>query len=407
MLNTVRSWGTRLSEAVRLGVTDSRSKILAAVASGWLLALGVRGIYPALLPYISQSYGISLTASGTLLSVLWVMYAFGQLPGGVLADWIGERNILLLSGAVTTLGVLVIVLPYDVRILYAGTVLLGMGAGLYGTTRLTILSDTYPDNDGTVIGISSATGHVGSSALPIVASFIAGAIGWVYGFLYVVPLFGLTLVGLWLFVPVSTSTTADGNELSVDVVRRLVSALSNATIFLTVLLMLCMSIVFQSFASFYPTYLVTQKGMSEMDAAILYGIFFGLAIIVQPIAGVVSDRFNIKYALYIIFGATGVSIWTIVVTSVPSVLVALSVVASVQLGFWPVIYPYLISYLPAELQGSGLGLLRFGYMVIAAGGPVVVGLLADNGLFDESFLLLGLIAIGSLAFCFVLPTTHR
>lgn len=118
-----------------------------------------------------------MTASGTLLSVLWVLYAFGQLPGGVLGDRIGERNILLVSVSVTIVGILVLVLPYDVRILYAGTILLGLGAGLYGTTRLTVLSYIYPENDGTAIGITSATGHVGSSGLPMIASFVAAAIG--------------------------------------------------------------------------------------------------------------------------------------------------------------------------------------------------------------------------------------
>lgn len=54
------------------------------------------------------------------------------------------------------------------------------------------------------------------------------------------------------------------------------------------------------------------------------------------------------------------------------------------------------------MQGNGLGVLQFGYMVVAAGGPVVVGLLADAGLFDESFLLLGTVAAGSVGLCILL-----
>lgn len=81
---------------------DDRGKILIIVARGWFLSLGVRMMYPVLLPYIRVTYGLSLTAAGLLLSVLWFSYAIGQLPGSVLADRVGEGTNEIVDGGLVT-----------------------------------------------------------------------------------------------------------------------------------------------------------------------------------------------------------------------------------------------------------------------------------------------------------------
>lgn len=45
--------------------------------------MGVRMIYPVLLPRIRTAYDLDLTTAGFLLTVLFLAYALGQLPGGV------------------------------------------------------------------------------------------------------------------------------------------------------------------------------------------------------------------------------------------------------------------------------------------------------------------------------------
>jgi hypothetical protein len=75
------------------------------------------------------------------------------------------------------------------------------------------------------------------------------------------------------------------------------------------------------------------------------------------------------------------------VEGVPS-LVAVTAIASSLLGYGTVSLTHLTDSLADDIQGSGLGLIRTGYMLIGAAGPTVVGVLADAGFFDESFFLL-------------------
>lgn len=52
-------------------LNDSRSPVLGAIAAGWFLSLGVRMVYPVLLPHIRTAYGLDLVMAGLLLTVLW------------------------------------------------------------------------------------------------------------------------------------------------------------------------------------------------------------------------------------------------------------------------------------------------------------------------------------------------
>lgn len=69
-------------------------------------------------------------------------------------------------------------------------------------------------------------------------------------------------------------------------------------------------------------------------------------------------------------------------------VVRLTVLLGAQLGFWPVANSHVIDLLPDAVQGSGFGLIRTSYLVLAASAPAGIGVLADAGLFDEAFLLL-------------------
>ena len=84
---------------------DGRGWVLVVVAVGWALAIGVRLVFPALLPAVRRSFGMSLSTAGLLITVLWGAYASMQFPGGILADRYGERAVLVAAIALGGLGV--------------------------------------------------------------------------------------------------------------------------------------------------------------------------------------------------------------------------------------------------------------------------------------------------------------
>lgn len=223
--------------------------ILVVVSVAWLFGLGIRLVYPALLPYIRAGFEMDLTMAGALLTLLWVGYGTMQFPGGLLADRLGERNVLAGSIFLAMIGTVLVVFAPTIATFFAGTLLVGVGVGLCGTTRVTVLVDVYPRRAGTAIGINQAAGNVGTSVLPVIAGILAVTFSWRWGFGLLVPLFLLTVVGLWITVPQTTSMSSADPLTRASITRAAKSVCRRSTGYATVS-MLLISFVYLAFTGF-------------------------------------------------------------------------------------------------------------------------------------------------------------
>lgn len=160
--------------------SDGRGPILVATASGWFLSMGVRMIYPILLPHIRTAYDLDLTTAGLLLTVLFFLYGLGQLPGGLLTDYFGERIVLTVSTLISTLTLLLVMSAGSVIVLFTATALFGFGLSLYAVARYTLLGRVYPDQIGSANGIASAASDAGQSLLPPIGGtvFVSTLLGF-------------------------------------------------------------------------------------------------------------------------------------------------------------------------------------------------------------------------------------
>ncbi len=368
---------------------DGRGKILIALACGWGLTIGGRMIYPVLLPHLRTAYDLDLAAAGTLLTLLFVAYALAQLPGGVLADRIGERTTLAASLLLAAGSLLLVIFASSRLVLFATTAVFGVAVGLFAIPRFTATATIYPDNYGTAIGITNSSAELGQALLPAIAGVVAFAVGWQFGFGFTIPLFVLIALALWLTVPERPpDETSSVDTLSVGTARYVLAELRNPPVILgTVILVFGMSI-WQALTGFYPTYLVEVKGISTVAASAIFGLYFVLSAIIHPISGAVYDRWNIRYT----FGIVGVSVLGFgmlpIVDGVPA-LVGVTILLGAFLGFVTATESYLISALPADMEGTGFGVLRTISFTVGAMSPVIFGAVADRGYFDEVFLVLG------------------
>lgn len=385
--------------------TDDRSPILIAIAAGWFLSIGLRLTYPVLLPYIQTAYGISYTTAGILLSVLWGAYALGQLPGGILSDQIGEGNTLTLSTVIAA-GMLVLVASANsILVLFVVTAAFGIGTALYGVARFTTLSQIYPDNEGTAIGVTMAAGDLGNAILPPAAGFIAGAFVWQYSIWLAVPSFLIVAIVLRLFVPARTSgATSAVDTLSLDTIRTVISEMSQPVILSVAIIQLLGYAVWQAFTGFYPTYLIEMKGLSSAAATGLFGIFFALGVGIKPLVGRAYDSYGIRRSFPIVMGTFAVAVGLLPFLDSFWSIVTLTIFLSSILGYATITLSYLTTAMPTSMQGTGLGVLRTTYMLIGAGSPILVGAAADFGFFDEAFLSLAIVSVIAVALCLRLPT---
>lgn len=334
--------------------------------------------------------------------MLWAAYALGQFPGGILGDRVGEGNVLVLSTALSAIMILIVTVSVNLPMLFGATVAFGFATALFGPTRFTIFTNIYTKHAGTAVGLTMSAGSVGNTILPAIASIIAGAMSWRLGFGILIPLFVVTTVMLRLLVPgyVSKPTSAVG-DLPSGAAREIFAGIRQGSIPAIVAIQVFMSFVFQGFVGLYPTYLVTAKGVSSGMAAVLFGLFFAVGAILQPVAGYSMNRFGARTVLLAILGSVVVSLSLLPFIDEVGQLIPVTVLLGSLGGYGTVTQTSISDALPTDIQGTGLGVLRTSWMLIGSTGPVILGVLADFDLFDEGFLLLAFISGCGLAITFL------
>ena len=364
---------------------DRQTKILTAVALGHFLTLGIRLIVPALLPKIREELMLDLTTSGALVTGMWLIYALGQFPAGAVTDWIGERHILTSSMVFTMIGSIALFVSQGLIGVAAGVGLIGVGAAMLGTTRMTVISDVFED-DTEAQGILAAAGNLGSLLLPLIAGAIA-VFGWRYGFIWLVPGFVLVLGLLLRWVPVSTSAPIDGSVK--DEINEIMTATDRRELILATVVFSLSIFVYNAVTGMYPTYLSTIKGLDGVTLSVVYAMFFLAAIVVEVFVGPLQDRFG---SLRVAIGLMMISACSLVILPVVTGLIPLLIVSfliNVMAVIWPMEASRITSCLPDEVEGMAFGGVRTIYMLVGATGSIVVGALADAGLFHLSLQLQG------------------
>lgn len=377
--------------------SGGRWRVLMIVAAGWFLSLGVRLLFPVILPYMREDLEFGLSTSGLLLTFLWGAYAVGQLPGGVLTDRVGERKVFIVSTFASAMTVGLITVSKTVWTLFLGTVLFGFATALYGPGRFTLLSDIYPNHDGSAIGFTQAAGSVGNSLIPFASGLIAAYFSWRAGVGFVAPLFLGCTVGLWYIVPERSGETGSPvDKLSLRSVRYVLTQVMDREILQTTGILVLIFFIIQGFTGFYPTYLISVKELSPQFATGLFGLYYVIAIGLQLLAGNCYDRYGPRSSLFVLVSVVVAMLAALpFVSSIPG-LVVITMLLSCLEATASVVLPHLTAILPGEVQGSALGLTRTGYFMISASGPIVVGALADAGLFNEAFLMLSGIGLITL-----------
>lgn len=139
------------------------------------------------------------------------------------------------------------------------------------------------------------------------------------------------------------------------------------------------------------------------SASLLFGVFFAGGIVIQPIVGMAGDKFGERYTLLGVLVFITASLAALPVIEGFWPLLAMTIALSSLLGRAVLALTYLTESLPADIRGTGLGILRTGYILIGSTSPLVIGVLGEAGYFDQAFWLLAGTSILMVLFCTVLP----
>ena len=374
-------------------------RMLAVTALSWGTLQTARFVLPPLLPEIRADLGLTLAQTGVILTALQATYGLSQYPGGRLSDsW--TRSTLIIPGVIViAFGCFLIGSATGFLFLLFGTIVFGVGKGLFAIPSRALISDLFVEHRGRALGTFGAAGDIGGAVASGLAVVALSYASWRTAFApLAVVLFCLAaLFAVWTREPY----VVHGANLEIfGTVRRVISTPEQRWTLTAYTLFYIMT---NGVLAFLPAYLRDTKGFSPELASASFAILFVVGISVKPMMGAISDR--VPRLFIAIAGMTlgAVALGALLaVESVLAVVLAIVLFAVGYKGQLPVIDAILMDDAPEEKMGSDLGAARTLFLGVGGLGPAVVGVVTDVYGYTVAFAVL----VGCLVAAIVILTAR-
>lgn len=370
------------------------TKALCCISLAWFLVLAGRYSISNLLPRIVSELQISWTDAGFALTMMWLIYASTQFPSGIYSDIKGRKITILIAMMIFSVSYLLVGLSIHYAMFFLALLLLGAGTGGYPAVGISMITDIFKEKRGKALGIRDSAGSI-AYVVPLFAAVIAGLFNWrMFFFIWA----GVCAVSIVLFYFLTAeSTTLPEKVIIKERVFDGVKIFKRKDIQLMFTINLIIAVTWISYMSFFPSYLVVEKGFTEIQAAIALGILGAGGFIFKPIVGSLSDRYNKKYLIIILSILSAVGTLLIVhLNSLPLILL-LSFLPALATAVFPVVSSYLMDQWPEKGRAGKLGFYRSNLILLASPSSAVIGVLADQYNFHIPFIgIAGLLLLAVL-----------
>lgn len=136
-------------------------------------------MFEVALPTIRSTFGIRADVTAWLVTAYSLPFMLFMPLYGRLGDELGKRRLFLLGIIVFLTGSLLILLAPDLRLLFVGRMIQGLGTAGITPLSLALLTERFPVNvRGKALGTWNSVGPISSIAGPILGGFLIDYMGW-------------------------------------------------------------------------------------------------------------------------------------------------------------------------------------------------------------------------------------
>lgn len=353
-----------------------------ALAFGTLSMLLGREAIPPLLPSIIDSLSLTELEAGISLSVMWLLYALSQFPGGRLSDNLTRKTVLVSSNILVIFGFAITYIANFFVAFVISLGIVGIGAGAFYTSTRGWLSDTFPNRRAEAFGIQISAGSIGSALASSLAVIAMNVGTWQLAFLP--PIFSLLVVAIALHILTKEKYVI--RRTSLGIIPTLKRILSHSRILQVLVIYSLFAFVWQGLIAFLPTFLQFQKDLSPALASAAFASLYVTGMLMGPIAGAAGDRFgHLQISSFsLLLGITGLG-GLLLSLRTPFVLLSVVILAIGVRSYPPVMQAFIFSIFPDDSIAGDFGALKMVYTGIGSLGPLYVGIVAQQFTYTYAF----------------------
>jgi MFS family permease len=256
---------------------------------------------PPLLGPVQRDFRVSLLELLAVYNAMCLIYGLAAIPAGFLADRFGSRRLLVIAATGCTVSLLLVAAAPSFKLLAGGLILLGLSAGVYHPSGLSLLSRGVATGErGRAIGIHGAGGNFGEAIAPAWAGLFANTVGWRFGFVAAAAL-SLACAVLAMGLPATEVTASSDSRAPHTHVprgfrpslralgRTLRGFASNPPLLLLLFSLVASGFIYRGFLTFLPLHLA-DAGQMGSNASFMMSVVLVAGIIAQRFGGELVDR---------------------------------------------------------------------------------------------------------------------
>jgi len=363
---------------------------------------------PPILPLLVADFDITYGQAGALLTVFYVMYSVFQLPAGAVADRMGKKPVLGAGMIVLAIGIFLAGLAGDYLTLVAAQVLAGIGGSTYHPSGMSLISDLETGNtEGKAMGIHGLGGVTGTAMAPALIGGLAVLFDWRVALMSGASVgLAYAVVFMLSFPDLDTDprshAAAEGDAPAPTGLRDRVRNAVNVPLawWIAVLFVanLLISLEIGAVRTFATAYLFERTAGSTAISNAVFFVMLAGGGIASLGAGHLADRMDrITLGIGVLALSAMVLAATVVVPAIPVVLTAWFFVLGVILyAAFPAMNALTSAYAEREFSGSLFGVMLTAGALGGAGGPLLVGVIAERVGLELAFPLIAVVSVAAM-----------
>ncbi|MHC5268553.1 MFS transporter [Enterococcus sp. LJL98] len=387
-------------------------KIVAVLTAGWIVIWIYRTVLTPIYPIVSAYFGGATDAQlGNISSFYFLGYVMMQIPSGLLVDKLGKKTVLIPGFLLFGLGTSIVALSSTLPILFAGSILAGLGCGTFYGVAYSLTAEYVPSNKRSLATAIVNSGTAVGSGLGLVSSsyFVGnGILPWqtliwvTVGLILVMTVIFLKVIKKGKVVPVKGESQATGVKRS-----------SSFTQLFRPHMIAAYVLYFSTLYTYYlidtwlPNFLETERGFEGTAIGFVSSLVFFSAIpgalIFSRMADVLPEK---KVAIIIGLEIMAAGMLFFMISAPNQTLVIIGIVAYGffgKLAVEPIIISWLSQFAPRKSIATTYGVFNFFGMTASVIVPSLTGKISDatGSKIYAFYLAIGIILIGTTIFFLV------
>jgi MFS transporter, FSR family, fosmidomycin resistance protein len=349
-----------------------------------------------LLPLIASDLQLSYAQVGFLKTLISGGQSLFQLPGGIIAERLGERRMLAV-GLATLSGAFLLLSPaWSFPTVATLCLLIGVGASLQHPLSSSLVSRAYEaQGRRTAMGTYNFAGDVGKVAFPALLSGMILVLSW-RGSVELLGAFGLVAaLVVWMGGQARDRAVHPTADADMQVQKPRGWGITDRKRFggLVAVGMLDES-ARAAFLTFIP-FLLAEKGASAEQMGLLFTLVFAGGACGKFVCGPLAERLGAVRMVVVTELLTGLAILALLPLPLTASLVLLPVLGVFLNGTSSVLYATVAELVAPEARTRGYGLFYMLYQGSGMIAPVLYGWLGDVAGLGWTMILLGFLTMGA------------